>query len=225
MTHLDAELKQLKSDIVEMWELVISQMKKSKEALESFDKDLAHQVSSREKRVDAFELKINMDCENMLALFSPLAGDLRFVLAVLRINYDLERIGDYARSIVKIVAEGEKPFSKKSLEEAKIQKMFESAITMLEATLDAFEKEDNLLVRSVFTMDDGLDKVNKHANEIVAELIKSQPDDLLNHLNLLSVIRRIERMGDQTKNIAEEIVFSLEAKVLRHMKKKDKIAK
>jgi len=128
MTHLDLELKQLRSDIIEMWNLVITQLYKSQEAFERFDKDLAHEVNSNEKRVDAFELKVSMDCENILALLNPVANDLRFVLAVLAINFDLERIGDYARSIAKIVAESKSEFSKDSIEKSKIPDMYAVAI-------------------------------------------------------------------------------------------------
>jgi phosphate transport system protein len=223
MTHLDLEIRELKSDIIEMWNLVITQLYKSNEAFERFDKELAHEVTSNEKRVDAFELKINMDCENILALFNPVANDLRFVLSVLSINFDLERIGDYARSVAKIVSDSRTPFSKESVEKSKIPDMYSVAIKMLADTLEAFEKEDNLKVRSVFKRDDELDKVNKNANEIIASLIKQYPDDVINHLNLLTVIRKLERMGDQTKAIAEEIVFYVEAKVLRHKKKKEKL--
>jgi phosphate transport system protein len=223
MTHLDLELKQLRSDIIEMWNLVITQLYKSQEAFERFDKDLAHEVTSNEKRVDAFELKLSMDCENILALFNPVANDLRFVLAVLAINFDLERIGDYARSIAKMVAESKSEFSKDSIEKSKIPDMYAVAIKMITDTLEAFEKEDNQKVRTVFKRDDELDKVNKNANEIVASLIKQYPDEVINHLNLLSIIRKLERMGDQTKAIAEEIVFYIEAKVLRHKKKKEKL--
>ena len=97
MTHLDTELKELKASLIDMWQLVLNQLAHSREAMEKLDKELANQVLANEKRVDAFELKINMDCENILALFNPVANDLRFVLAALRINSDLERIGDYAK--------------------------------------------------------------------------------------------------------------------------------
>jgi phosphate transport system protein len=223
MTHLDLELKQLRTDIIEMWNLVITQLYKSQEAFERFDKGLAHEVNSNEKRVDAFELKVSMDCENILALLNPVANDLRFVLAVLAINFDLERIGDYARSIAKIVAESKNEFNKDSIEKSKIPDMYAVAIKMLTDTLEAFEKEDNLKVRTVFKRDDELDKVNKNANDIIAALIKQYPDEVINHLNLLSIIRKLERMGDQTKAIAEEIIFYMEAKVLRHKKKKEKL--
>lgn len=224
MTHLDAEIKQLKTDIVEMWMLVISQVNKSYEALKGFDKDLAHEVMSNEKRVDAFELKLNMDCENILALFNPVANDLRLVLAVLRINYDLERVGDYAKGIAKIINDAEKPFDSESLSITRISKMYAVATQMLTDSLESFEKEDKKLVRTIFSSDDALDKVNKDANNIIAGLIKKKPDNVISSLDLLSIIRKLERVGDQTKNIAEEIVFYIEAKVLRHKKKKEKLS-
>ncbi|MBL8103852.1 MAG: phosphate transport system regulatory protein PhoU, partial [Anaerolineales bacterium] len=96
MTHLDTELKALKEDMHEMFRLVLSQLEKSKTALISLDKDLAREVIVNEKRVNSFELKLDRDCENIIALFNPVAVDLRFVLASLKINSNLERIGDIA---------------------------------------------------------------------------------------------------------------------------------
>src|SRR5262245_40311532 len=101
MTHLDIELRQLKAEAIEMYDLVASQLKKSKNALINFDKELAREVNFNERRVNALELKIDKDCENIIALFNPLAVDLRLVLAVLKINSNLERIGDIADGIAR----------------------------------------------------------------------------------------------------------------------------
>src|SRR6185437_5518137 len=99
MSQLEIELKQLKSELVNMWSLVHSQLVKSNIAMVNFDKDLAREVISREKRVNGSELKIDRDCENIFALLTPVAVDLRFVLAVLKINSNLERIGDIAEGV------------------------------------------------------------------------------------------------------------------------------
>jgi phosphate transport system protein len=216
MSHLDEELKKLKTDILEMWKLVINQVSGAEQSLKKFDKQAVCEVLDNEKRVDAFELKINMDCENILALFNPLANDLRFVLAVLKINYNLERIGDYAKSIAKLVKNAEKPFNEKSTEEAKIYQMFEVCLEMLNDALEALEKENNAKAMGIFRKDEKLDHVNKNANKIVASLIKDDPKDILNSLDILSIIRKLERVGDQTKNISEEIIFYIEAKQIRH---------
>lgn len=222
MSHLDEELKKLRTDILEMWKLVLSQLESSQSAIHNFDKAKVEEVMLNEKRVDAFELKINMDCENILALFNPLANDLRFVLAVLKINYNLERIGDYARSIVKLVKNTEKPFHASSLNDAKIPSMFEVSLEMLNDALEAFKNENNEKAMGIFQKDEKLDHVNKNANKIIASLIKKEPEDVMHALDLLSVIRKLERVGDQTKNISEEIIFYIEAKQLRHSKKTDK---
>ena len=171
MTHFDTELQKLKSSLMEMWRLVIDQLEKSKEVLENYDKNLAQGVLSNEKRVDAYELKINMDCENILALFTPVANDLRFILAVMKITYNLERIGDYAKTIAKIVQESEKPFHRKDLKESQIGMMYKNAGGMISGTLEAFSKEDVLIARDIFKHDEKLDKVNRNANDIIEGLI------------------------------------------------------
>src|ERR1035437_7797529 len=103
MTHLDTEIQSVKKSTIEMWKLVELQLEKGKDSLINFDKDLAREIILREKRVNAWELKIDRDCENIIALFNPLAIDLRFVLAVLKINTNLERTGDIADGIAKFV--------------------------------------------------------------------------------------------------------------------------
>ena len=96
---VDSELEQLKREIDQMWTLVYNQMEQAKDAVLNMDKTLSQQIIVRERRVDAFELKIDSDVEDFIALFTPVAVDLRFVLAILKINGDLERIGDYADGI------------------------------------------------------------------------------------------------------------------------------
>ena len=219
MTHLTSELSYLKSTLIEMWNLVIDQIVESSEVLLKNEKNLATEVLANEKRVDAYELKINMDCENILALQTPVANDLRFLLAVLKITYNLERIGDYAKSIVKFVNESEGKFKKREIKESKLQAMFETAVNMLTEALEAFEKEDVKAAKDIFKRDVKLDKVNKNANTIIAGLISKKPDSVINYLNLLSIIHKLERVGDQTKNISEEIIFYIEAQVLKHRKK------
>jgi phosphate transport system protein len=219
MTHLDTELQRLKNDLIEMWNLVMDQLTKTFHVIETADKELIEDIHANEKQVDAFELKIDMDCENILALFNPVANDLRFIIAVLKINYNLERIGDYAHSITKLLEETS--FSKESVRETRIKHMFEVALKMMVDTLESFEKEDIRNLFKVIKKDEKIDKVNKNAESIIAKLILESPKNIHSYLNLLSIIRKLERVGDQTKNIAEEIVFYIEAKVLRHSKKKN----
>ena len=218
MTHLDEELKQLKTEITNMWNLIIQQLKKTQEAIITFDKDLAREVIANEKRVNGLELKIDRDCENIFALFNPVAVDLRFVLSVLKTNNNLERTGDIAEGIAKFIVNANHSFDEKLLAQTETLVMFEEATDILQDVLTAFTNEDTKLARSIFQRDEFLDQINIKANSVVADYIRKNPDNLEQGLYILSTIRKLERVGDQCKNIAEEIIFYVEAKVLKHKK-------
>jgi len=219
MAQIETELQLLKAEAINMWTLVNSQLSKARLAFLSFDKDLAREVVTKEKRVNGSELKIDRDCENIFALFCPVAIDLRFLLAVLKINSNLERIGDIAEGIAKYIIDAEAPFTNELLEITRILPMYEESVKMLEDTQEAFEKEDTILARSVFKKDDFLDEINRKAHKVLENYLKDHPEDTSQGLWLLSIIRKLERVGDQAKNVAEEIIFYLEAKVLKHKNK------
>lgn len=222
MTHLDTELKKLKEDMTEMFGLVYSQLEKAKTALVDLDKDLAREVIVNEKRINSFELKLDRDCENLIALFNPVAVDLRFVIACLKINSNLERIGDIAEGIAKFVIDIRLELEKKLLSETRIIEMFDTANSMLLDVMNSFENEDTKLARSLFKKDELLDEINIAANAAVSEFIKLNIDRINQSLYVLSSIRKLERAGDQCKNIAEEIIFYIEARVLKHSMEKNK---
>lgn len=222
MSHLDIELQQLKSETMKMWLLVNLQLAKGKESLLKLDKDLAIEVILSERRVNAYELKLDRDCENIFALFNPVAVDLRFVLAVLKINNNLERTGDIVEGIAKFVLNVDSNFDTKLLEITRVVEMYAAANSMMEGVLEAFDKEDTSLARKVFQQDELLDDINMKANTLIADYIRSHPDNIDATLYLLSIIRKLERVGDQAKNMAEEIIFYIEAKVLKHRSKVEK---
>ena len=221
MTQLEIELQLLKTEAVNMWNLVHSQMVKSNISLVNFDKDMAREVVLRERRVNGYELKIDRDCENIFALLTPVAVDLRFALAVLKINSNLERIGDIAEGIAQYIISADTPFRKELLDATQVINMYDEAINILEDTLEAFEKEDTALARSIFKKDEFLDNINVAATDLTTEYLRKHPEDISQALYNLSIIRRLERVGDQAKNIAEEIIFYVEAKVLKHRNKKE----
>lgn len=216
MTQIEAEIAALKKELINMWILVQSQLNKAKESMIQFDKDLAREVLVKEKRVNSFELKIDRDCENIFALYCPVAIDLRFLLAALKINTNLERIGDIAASIGKYVVDSPVNFDLNALESTSLIRMYDEAINILIDTRTAFENEDTALARSIFKRDDVLDAINDNAPVTVAELIKTDISSINESLFILSIIRKLERIGDQSKNIAEEIIFYVEAKILKH---------
>jgi len=220
MTHLETEIQLLKRNIVEMWNIVNNQLDKSQQTISNFDKDLIHNIKVNEKMVDTFELMIDRDCENILALYNPVAIDLRFVLSVLKINYNLERIGDYASGISKLVDDLENPISEELINSTHIFVMFNLCQELLKDSLNSFETENNWETRNILGRDKAINKINKEATKIVADYIIKNPEDVLIAMNVLSVIRKLERVGDHIQNIAEELIFYMEAKVLKHQKKK-----
>jgi phosphate transport system protein len=216
MIQIEIELQLLKKEVINMWNLVQSQLVKARASLLDFDKDISREVVLMERRVNGSELKIDRDCENIFALLTPVAVDLRFVLAVLKINSNLERIGDIAEGISKYILSVEQAFKKELLEASKVVEMYDEAIIIFGDTLAAFENEDTLLARRVFKKDEFLDDINIRANELIMGYLKNHPEDTDQALYILSIIRKLERIGDQSKNISEEIIFYLEAKVLKH---------
>lgn len=213
----------LKADLIEMWQTVISQLQKTREAMIQFDDDLAREVVSTEKRVNSIELKIDRDCENVFALFNPVAVDLRTVLAILKINNNLERSGDIAEGIAKYIIWADIPFDKELLERTQILRMYEESISIMEDVLKAFETDDTKMARSIFKRDEVIDVINNQATDIVAAYLREFPDKIEQGLYIISMMRKLERIGDHCKNIAEEIIFNVEAKVLKHKSKKRKI--
>lgn len=221
MSKLAEELKLLKEEVVEMCRLTYSQLSKSLSSLLNFDKDLAREVLMVERRVNSAELKIDSDCEDIFAIYSPVAVDLRFLLAVLKINTNLERIGDIADGIAKLIMDTKDPFSQELLDATKVVEMFGEALEIVEAIIVAFENEDSAIARGIFKRDEFLDTINQDANNKVIGYLKNHPDEMLQALNALSIIRKLERVGDQAENIAEEIIFYIEAKVVKHSQKKE----
>jgi phosphate transport system protein len=218
MTPLEQEIEAVKGELTNMWMLVQSQLNKAKEAITLYDKDIAHEVLVKEKRVNSFELKIDRDCENIFALYCPVAVDLRFLLAALKINTNIERIGDIASGIAKYVVDSPSNFDVAAMEKSGLIRMYEEAINIFADTRIAFEKEDTVLARSIFKRDDVLDGINDNSPTAITEIIKSDISALPEALFILSIIRKLERVGDQSKNIAEEIIFYVEAKILKHAK-------
>lgn len=222
MSHLEAELDQLKHAVVDMAFLAASQIEKSKEAFINMDTDIAQEVIHNESRMNAMELSIDRDCEDIFALFNPVASDLRFVIAVLKINSDLERIGDYADGICKYVVDFGFPVQQKMLEATNLAYMFDHAVSMTKDISTALEYEDATLARKVFKKDAEMNQINQNASNVISEFVDENADTIKQMLFLFSTIRKLERVGDHVKNVAEDLVFYLEAEVLKHQKSKKK---
>ena len=218
MTLLEQELKDLRVELLNMFLAVNNQLTKSEKSFLEFDKDLASEIANFEKRINSLELKIDRDCENILALYSPVAVDLRFVLSVYKINHELERIADIADGIADYVNDLDSGFPKNAVEDVCIKEMFIQCKSMFENVIEAFEKEDTSIARRVFKQDELLNQINENGSK---NIIKNYSEKNAKSLFfLLSCVRKIERAGDLIKNISEELIFSIESRVVKHKKKK-----
>jgi phosphate transport system protein len=206
----------------EMLTLCHSQLEKAKEAFLNNDTDLAEEVINNESRVNALDLKIERDCERFIALYNPVAIDLRFIMALRKINIDLERIGDHAFDIAIYIMEEGTTFSENMLEVLQFNKMYEIIESMIENIHEAYDNELTLDARKVFKKDKSLDKIYEASFKVIEKEVKKDVNNISEALRLFAVIKKLERVGDLLKNIAEEIIFYREAEQLKHKKKKKK---
>ena len=219
MTHLETELSNLRLELNEMWSLVISQVRESREALLKFDKDAASEILFKEKMVDVFELKLDRDCENIIALYNPVASDLRLTVAIIKIVLNLERIADFAKGIAKFVAKSPRDkINPELLKSTQVEELLTSALAMLTDAKTALDNENARMAITIFAKDSLIDEITKESNKVIGDYILKHPEEVDEALNMHNIIRKIERMGDHSNNIAEEIVFYIEAKVLKHNK-------
>lgn len=214
---VDEELVKIRKEVLDMWTLVYDQMKNVCESIPQVDKEKAWDVLLREKRVNASELKLDCDIEDFLVLYNPVAIDLRFVLAMMKINTDLERIGDFAENIARfVIRQDGKPVDATLLEKLRLKEMTTCVLDMLKTSMLSLEKGDINLANSLFEKDNTLDEINANVNEVLAAYIKEHPEQATLCLDLKGVFLRLERTGDHITNLAEEIVFYIDAIVLKH---------
>lgn len=219
MQNIEQQRNSLNKSISKMLSICKSQLQKSIEAFVLHDSDLAEEVIRKESRVNALDIKIEEDCENYLALYNPVAVDLRLIMAILKINSEIERIADHAYGISKYVVDINKPITPELLKSVEFDKMFRTLELMLEDISMAYENKDVKIARKVFKKDKILDKINLKSFSTLSNEIKKDTTIIDQSFILLSVIKKLERTGDLVKNIAEEIIFYVDVEVLKHKKK------
>ncbi|MFB9863747.1 phosphate signaling complex protein PhoU [Rufibacter immobilis] len=222
MNQLDKELLRIKSKVEEMWTLVDFQVQAGREGLVSPDEELAKKVSKSGKKVNSYDIKIDRMCENIFALYNPVAVDLRWLLAILKINSNLERIGDYAESIAHMLKEANPPIEATLLAQSRVLEMYDATQTMLQQVRQAFFEENTELARQVIKRDKILNKIHGKTDKMLLKYFQTHPHNIHQSLKVSGIIRKLERIGDHTTNIAEEIVFYVDAKVVKHKQKKKK---
>ncbi len=213
-THFHQELSQLKSEILRMAGLVERAISNAIDSLTQRDTPLAEKTIQQDAQINEVELDIDERCLNLLALHQPMAGDLRFITSAMRINTELERIGDLAVNIAeRVVSLNQEPQLKPYID---IPNMADISKKMLRDVIDAFVSGDAALARSVCERDDQVDGLN---NQIFRELLTymmEEPKTITRAVHLIIVSRYLERIADHATNIAEGVIFMAEALVIKH---------
>ena len=212
--HLHREVEELKKKILAYSADVESSVEQAVKALKDRDIDLARHVIERDSQLDLIEVEIEEVCLRILALHTPVANDLRFIVVVLKINNDLERIADMAVNIAQralSISDWEAHIIPREL-----NIMLDRAQTMLNMSLEALIDLDVDKAQQVIGQDDEVDRLNKTMYTIIESLMMQKPDEISYLINLLSTSRNLERIADLVTNIAEDVIYLVSGKIIRH---------
>jgi phosphate transport system protein len=212
--HLHREIDNLKRQILALGTKVEAAVREATRAIEERDSDLALRVIEEDVKIDHDEITVEEECLKILALHQPVASDLRFIVAALKINNDLERVGDLAVNIAERAAFlATRPPVGVSFD---FSGMASRAQTMLKESLDAMVNLSADLARQVCAKDDTVDAANREMYVKVQEAIHTHPEHTESLIHLLSVSRHLERVADCATNIAEDVVYMIEGTIVRH---------
>lgn len=213
--HFDEELKELHKDILQMAAMVQESIYKSIEALKNRDRTQAEEVINSDDNIDELELFIDEKCIDLIARHQPMAGDLRFITTGMKINAELERIADLAVDIAQRVLEiADKPLLKPLID---IPKLSTVAQDMIREAIDSFVKKDAELAKRVVLSDSEADKLrNLVQEELIYDYMLRDAKTADRAVPLLLIARHLERICDHTTNIAEDVIYMVVAKVVKH---------
>ncbi len=212
--HLQMELDNLKKELLHIASMVENATEKALVALIERRGELAQEVIDEDDLIDDKEVRIEEECLKILALYQPVANDLRFVITVLKVNNDIERVGDLAVNI----AERAIYLSSREMLDVTLDlpEMISNVMAMLRGSLDALTKKDTDLARRIITMDDDVDEANREIYKVLQHLMSKNPDTIKRAVHLLSASRHLERIADLATNICEDVVYMVEGEVIRH---------
>ncbi len=212
--HLQREIESLKKKLMSLAALVEEQVVSAVRSVEKRDTATAGRVIEFDRKIDLFEIEIEEECLKLLALHQPVAIDLRFIVAVLKINNDLERVADLASNIADraILLAAEPSF----FSDGKLSLMCGKVSEMLKKCLDSLFKLDAPIAREVCMADDEVDALNRRMVDEVKRGILVTPDRTETFLLLLSVAHNLERIADHATNIAEDVIYMIEGDIVRH---------
>jgi phosphate transport system protein len=213
--HLQREIGALQKKLLSLAALAEEQVVTAVGSVEKKDAAAAKKVVDSDRTVDLLEIEIEEDCLKLLALYQPVAVDLRFIVAVLKINSDLERVADLAVNIADkaILLAAAIDFS---LDLPHLSSMRDKAVLMLRQCLDALFKMDVRVAQTVCASDDEVDDLNRQVVGIVREKIRENTDRVTEYLLLVSVSKNLERIADHATNIAEDVIYMVGGDIVRH---------
>jgi phosphate transport system protein len=212
--QFEAALRELKEQLVAMAGNVERAIDLAIQALQSRDPAKIQSVYAVEKTIDLAHIAVDGSCLKLLALQAPLAADLRLIIAIIKINTDLERMGDQA---VNIAHNTERYLAEKPLKPlVDLPQMFNEVRWMVRETIDSFIKNDEPLAREVLQRDDRVDAFKNKIFRDVLDHLKTDPQGIEQGLNLILVARNLERIGDHATNIAEDVIFAITGEDVRH---------
>ncbi len=212
--QLDDELKPLAAALQRMTDLVDEQFANAVQALLSRDLELAEQVIQRDDVVDALELKIDDLCERILARHHPVAADLRMLITAVKINTDLERIGDHCKNLARNAPHVE--HEPEVLACTQLKEMVDASRAMLRKVQDAFLNRDHDLAREVIAHDEKVNRLHRENFQALVNYCKEHPEKAAPVAHMTTASKALGRLGDHTKNIAESVIFLIEGKDVRH---------
>ena len=214
MRHFEQELEQLKAKLLEMSALVESAIYRSVQGVVEKNQELAEQVIKNEARVNQLEIEIDNMAISLLALQAPLAADLRLVTAAIKINNDLERMGDLSVNIAQsALALMKEPVIRPLIDIPHIAGLAQG---MVRKALDAFVNRDTEMARSVLASDDAVDNMRTASYHELISFMEKNPQQISQALYLLSTVRNLERIADHATNIAEDVLFLVKGVDVRH---------
>ncbi|HVO75909.1 MAG TPA: phosphate signaling complex protein PhoU [Ignavibacteriaceae bacterium] len=218
--HFSEQVEKLKTNLVKMASLVDEQVERAIKALETGDIELCKGMKAKDLEIDEYDNLIQSQGENILALFQPVAVDLRFIISALMINNQLERCGDIAVNISQRVKKvgNQHPL----VIESHIIEMGRKAKEMLKNAIDSFIHNDTALANEVRKNDEEVDKLNKEIFRFLIAKMRSSPELIEPSAHLIVLTRHIERLADHSTNIAENLVFYVDAKIVTHQWKLSK---
>jgi phosphate transport system protein len=214
--YLLRELNKIKKQILSLGAMVEDRVRMAAKAIDDQDASTARKIIDSDWEIDEMEVDVEEECLKILALHQPVAVDLRFLITAIKINNDLERIGDQAVNIAQRVLNVSKRPQLGFVFD--YSTMAEQAEAMLRMSLDALVNLDVDLAFKVITLDDEVDAIQKDAYDRIKKAIKENPDRVGHLINLLLISRHLERLADHATNIAEEVIYLIEGEIVRHGK-------